>query len=150
MGSTAWNDDIEAENEFRIRPFRIEDTAEVVRLWDDCGLTTPQNDPEKDIRAKLEVQPELFLIGILGRKIMATLMAGYEGHRGWLNYLAVAPDHRRRGYARRIIDRAEMLLRAMGCPKINLQVRSRNAGVIPFYERLGYTEDAVVSLGKRL
>ena len=77
-------------------------------------------------------------------------MAGYEGHRGWINYLAVAPEHQGKGLGRAMMAEAERLLREAGCPKINLQVRSANAKVIEFYRRLGYTVDDVVSLGKRL
>ena len=144
------NDPLQAESRFRIRPFRIEDQAPVIQLWRDCGLVVPANNPEADIQAKLKVQPELFLVGTSGEEVMATAMAGYEGHRGWINYLAVAPDYRRRGYGRRLMRRVEEILGALGCPKINLQVRTRNTDVIHFYKRIGYTEDAVVSLGKRL
>ncbi len=77
-------------------------------------------------------------------------MAGYEGHRGWINYLAVAPDFRRRGTARRLMQVAEHELRVLGCPKINLQVRSSNSDVIAFYQRLGFSLEEVVSLGNRL
>jgi len=144
------NDPLQTENRFRIRPFRIEDLAPVIQLWRDCDLVAPANNPEADIQAKLKVQPELFLVGASGEEVTATAMAGYEGHRGWINYLAVAPDYRRRGYGRRLMRRVEEVLGALGCPKINLQVRTRNTDVIQFYKRIGYTEDAVVSLGKRL
>jgi ribosomal protein S18 acetylase RimI-like enzyme len=77
-------------------------------------------------------------------------MVGYEGHRGWINYLAVSPDHQRKGYGRLLMDEAERLLRKEGCPKINLQVRTTNAAVLAFYKALGYGQDEVVSLGKRL
>ena len=77
-------------------------------------------------------------------------MAGYEGRRGWLNYLAVAPEHRRSGYARAIVAEAERLLRAEGCPKVNLQVRTSNRSVLEFYRRIGYSVDDVISMGKRL
>jgi ribosomal protein S18 acetylase RimI-like enzyme len=77
-------------------------------------------------------------------------MAGYDGHRGWINYLAVHPQHRRSGIGRRMMDEAESRLQAAGCPKINLQVRSKNAEVIEFYKRIGFKTDDVVSLGKRL
>jgi Acetyltransferases len=82
--------------------------------------------------------------------IVATVMAGYEGHRGWINYLAVHPDCQRKGYGRMMMNRAEALLLELGCPKINLQVRVGNEGVIEFYRKLGYQIDQVVSLGKRL
>lgn len=134
----------------QIRPFQPDDEEAVISLWRSCDLVRPWNDPSKDIRRKLQVRPELFLVGLLEGRVIACVMAGYEGHRGWLNYLAVAPEHQRRGYARAIVDEAEQLLRAAGCPKINLQVRTSNRGVIEFYRRLGYSVDDVVSMGKRL
>jgi ribosomal protein S18 acetylase RimI-like enzyme len=133
-----------------IRPFQPADEATVIALWQECGLVRPWNDPYKDIQRKLAVRPELFLVGVLEDRVVACVMAGYEGHRGWLNYLAVAPEHQRRGLARAMVTEAERLLRAAGCPKINLQVRTSNTGVIEFYRRLGYAVDEVVSLGKRL
>ena len=111
-----------------IRPFRDGDEAEVVKLWRDCGLVVPQNDPQKDIRRKLAFQPDLFIVGIDGGRVVATVMAGYDGHRGWLNYFAVAPDLQRTGLGRRLVEEAEKLLRGLGCPKINLQVRRSQRG----------------------
>ena len=122
----------------------------MVRLWKACGLVVSWNDPRKDIQRKLSVQPEMFLIGRLGDQIVASVMAGYDGHRGWINYLAVHPDHRRAGLGRGMMEAAENLLRAAGCPKINLQVRRSNRGVIEFYKTLGFKADEVLSLGKRL
>ena len=133
-----------------IRPYQHEDESQVIDLWKRCELTRPWNDPAKDIRRKLAVSPDLFLVGVEGDKIIAAVMAGYEGHRGWINYLAVSPELRRRGLGRQIMDEAERLLREAGCPKINLQVRSTNRYVIEFYRAIGYTVDDVVSLGKRL
>lgn len=133
-----------------IRTFQQADTSAVVQLWRDCGLVVAHNDPEKDIRRKLAVHPELFLVGVDKGRIVATVMAGYEGHRGWLNYLAVAPDCRRKGQGRQMVRTAEQRLRALGCPKINIQVRSTNVDVVQFYEKIGFEEDKVVSLGKRL
>ena len=133
-----------------IRPFQTADAPAVVRLWQACGLVVPANDPGKDIRRKLAVQPDLFLVGVVEGRVVAAVMAGYDGHRGWLNYLAVAPERRRQGLGRRMVAAAEERLRALGCPKINLQVRRSNAAVIEFYRRLGFAEDEVVSLGKRL
>jgi ribosomal protein S18 acetylase RimI-like enzyme len=133
-----------------IRPFQPEDEAVVVELWKQCGLVRAWNDPGKDIRRKAAVQAELFLVGVIDGNVVATVMAGYEGHRGWMNYLAVSPEHRRKGLARMIVAAAEDGLRRLGCPKINLQVRNDNSDAIGFYRRMGYIEDAVVSLGKRL
>lgn len=133
-----------------IRPFRPEDQDAVIRLWRDCELLRPANDPYRDIDRKLAVLPELFLVGLAAGTIVATVMAGYEGHRGWLNYLAVAPDHRRRGLGRQLVAEAERRLRELGCPKINLQVRHSNASAMAFYRRLGFAVDEVTSMGKRL
>ena len=133
-----------------IRPYAPSDEEDVVQLWTDCGLVVPWNNPYRDIQRKLTVQPDLFLVGCADGQIAATVMAGYDGHRGWINYLAVHPDHRRRGIGRRMMEEAEVRLRAAGCPKINLQVRSSNAAVIEFYRRIGFQIDDVVSLGKRL
>jgi len=133
---------------FKIRPFRDADEKAVVKLWHDCDLVVPWNDPQRDIRLKLQVNPEWFLVGLLGDDLIATVMAGYEGHRGWINYLAVHPDHRRKGFATQIMAEAESLLNAVGCPKINLQVRSKNTAVISFYKSLGWQVEDIVNLGK--
>jgi ribosomal protein S18 acetylase RimI-like enzyme len=134
----------------QIRPFDPEDETAVVSLWKRCDLVRSWNDPHKDIHRKLRVRPDLFLIGVLDGQVIATVMAGYEGHRGWLNYLAVAPEHQRRGFGRAIVGEAERLLQEAGCPKINLQIRKTNVGVIQFYRDLGYSVDEVVSMSKRL
>ena len=133
-----------------IRPFKSQDEAAVTSLWRRCDLVRPWNSPAKDIRRKLGVMPDLFLVGLLDEQVVACVMAGYEGHRGWLNYLAVDPAHQRRGLARAMVAEVERILRDAGCPKINLQIRSSNHGVIEFYRRLGYKADDVVSMGKRL
>jgi len=137
-----------------IRPFVPADTDAVVQLWRDCELVKPWNDPHQDIARKLAVNPELFLVGEFTSQGVTTLVAsamfGYEGHRGWVNYLAVAPAFQRQGLAAQLMAAGEAHLLARGCPKINLQVRSSNLGVIAMYEKLGYTQDAVISLGKRL
>jgi ribosomal protein S18 acetylase RimI-like enzyme len=133
-----------------IRAFRTEDESAVVALWERCGLIRPWNDPRKDIARKLSVQPELFLVGLADHTIVATAMAGYEGHRGWVNYVAVAPEWQRQGLGRRMMREVERLLHSAGCPKINLQVRDTNAEAMGFYSALGYRRDDVVSLGKRL
>ena len=134
----------------KIRPFHVSDAPAVVALWQDCGLSRPWNDPHKDIARKLEVQRELFLVGTVDATLIASIMAGYEGHRGWVNYLAVAPSLRGRGYGRQLMRHVEQLLMERGCPKVNIQVRATNTDVIEFYRRIGYAQDEAVSLGKRL
>jgi ribosomal protein S18 acetylase RimI-like enzyme len=133
-----------------IRSFRAEDEHAVVSLWERCGLVRPWNDPRKDISRKLEVRGDLFLVGIVDGRLVASVMAGYDGHRGWMNYLAVAPENQRSGLARQMVSEVERRLRASGCPKINLQVRSDNADAVGFYRAIGYSQDDVISLGKRL
>jgi ribosomal protein S18 acetylase RimI-like enzyme len=132
------------------RSFKKADEDAVVELWNECGLTRRWNNPAKDIARKLTVQPELFLVGEKDGKIVATVMAGYDGHRGWVNYLAVAPEHRRQGFGRLLMRQAEERLLALGCPKLNVQVRKSNAEALGFYKSLGYARDEAVSLGKRL
>lgn len=133
-----------------IRPFVIQDRCPVIDLWMQCGLTRYWNDPDLDIDRKLRVQPELFLVKWVGNELVATVMAGYDGHRGWLNYLGVLPPHRGRGYARELVQTVEHKLLLAGCPKLNLQVRTGNQSVVDFYQAIGYGVDDVVSLGKRL
>jgi ribosomal protein S18 acetylase RimI-like enzyme len=133
-----------------IRPYEPADEDAVVALWQRCDLTRPWNDPRKDVRRKLDVRPDLFLVGVLDGAVVGSVMAGYDGHRGWIYYVGVDPEHQRKGFGRRLMEEAERLLRAAGCPKINLQVRTTNTAVVAFYQSLGYALDDVVSLGKRL
>jgi ribosomal protein S18 acetylase RimI-like enzyme len=133
-----------------IRSYQVSDESAVIRLWTECDLVRPWNDPRKDIQRKLTVQPDLFLVGVLGSELVATVMAGYDGHRGWVNYLAVAQQHRRRAFGTILMQHVEARLKAMGCPKLNMQVRATNRAVLAFYERLGYAEEPNISLGKRI
>ena len=133
-----------------IRPFSEADEAQVIALWERCGLLRSWNDPRKDIARKRRVQPELFLVGVSDGAIVATAMAGYEGHRGWVNYVGVDPSCRRRGFGRAIMAEVELCLRELGCPKLNLQIRRDNLQAIAFYQGIGFLEDATVSFGKRL
>jgi ribosomal protein S18 acetylase RimI-like enzyme len=137
-------------NDLTIRTYAPQDEDAVVELWHKCDVVVPWNDPKSDIRAKTEFQPDLFLVGKVDGTLVATVMVGYEGHRGWINYLAVDPSMQRQGIGTRMMQRAEQLLKALGCPKINIQVRATNAQVLAFYEKLGYMQDPLVDLGKRL
>jgi len=134
----------------KIRPFADADEAAVIDLWQRSDLTVPWNDPARDIERKRHVQPELFLVGTLDEVVVATAMGGYDGHRGWVNYLAVDPDQRFLGYGQQIMNELEKRLLLSDCPKLNLQVRSSNETAIAFYESIGYKLDDVVSMGKRL
>lgn len=139
---------------YRFRTFAEDDTAAVVALWEACGLLRPWNDPYRDIARKTAEQPELFLVAESSDAAAPTLvgagMAGYDGHRGWVNYLAVDPDQQGTGLGRAFLAEFERLLLARGCPKVNVQVRAGNERVLGFYASLGYAEDHAVSLGKRL
>jgi ribosomal protein S18 acetylase RimI-like enzyme len=141
---------VEHVTEPLVRRFAVADTDAVVGLWERCGLVRPWNDPRKDIERKLQVQPELFLAAEADEAVIATAMAGYDGHRGWVYYLAVDPGSRHQGIGRLLMREVEHRLLAMGCPKVNLLVRSDNEQALAFYERLGYRPDASAGLGKRL
>ncbi len=134
----------------KIRAFLETDTERVIELWSRCGLLRAWNDPRKDIARKLQVQRELFMVGEVNGRVVAVMMVGYEGHRGWVNYLAVEPGLQRQGLGREMMEEAERKLRDLGCPKLQFQVRKDNAEALAFYRRIGYAEDAVVSMGKRL
>jgi len=135
---------------FSIRPYEASDREAVIELWKACDLVVPWNDPDRDIERKLKVRPDLFLVGEIEGKVAATCMAGYEGHRGWVNYLAVSPGHRRRGFGQLMMEVAEARLAEAGCPKLNVQIRTTNREVAEFYRSIGYKTDDVLSMGKRL
>lgn len=146
----AASDKSNEEIDLKIRPFQLPDQKSVLELWIKCGLVVSHNNPVRDIERKLGVNPEWFLVGEIDGDVIATCMAGFEGHRGWINYLAIRPDLQGLGFGKKIVEHAEAMLKAAGCPKINLQVRSTNQNVIRFYEKIGYRQDPVVSMGKRL
>jgi ribosomal protein S18 acetylase RimI-like enzyme len=141
---------VEGKAELKIRSYQAADQSAVIDLWHRCNLVVPQNDPRKDIEMKCQVQPDLFFVGTISDRIVASAMAGYDGHRGWIYYLAVDPDYQRQHIGRRMIERAEVALKERGCPKINLQVRTSNSALISFYTSLGYSNDDVIGLGKKL
>ena len=133
-----------------IRTFHPDDAAGVISLWQACELTRPWNNPELDIQRKLSVNDDLFLVADDDGQIVGSIMGGYEGHRGWINYLAVDPSLQKQGLGRDLMDAVEARLLDKGCPKINLQVRTGNDAVIAFYEAIGYSNDECISFGKRL
>lgn len=135
---------------FEIVRYSSEYQDDVVDLWRKCNLVVPQNDPVEDIQRKLVFQPDLFFVALLDGKVVGSIMVGYEGHRGWMNYLAVLPEHQRRGYGRKLVEKAVDELKRLGCLKVNLQVRRSNVSVVEFYKHLGFKDDDVVGLGKRL
>ena len=140
-----------ADESLIARPFEEEDTQAVMTLWQvESSDGPPWNEPSAVIRRKLKVQRDLFLVGELSGEVVATVLAGYDGVRGWVHNLVVAPEHRRNGFGGRMMAAAEEGLRALGCPKINLQVRSTNAEVTRFYESIGYSVEDRISMGRPL
>jgi ribosomal protein S18 acetylase RimI-like enzyme len=134
-----------------VRSYEPSDRDSLVELWSACDLVRPWNDPGRDIERKLahEAGGGLMVLDLDG-SIVGSVMAGYDGHRGWVNYLAVDPAHRRQGFGALLMAEAERRLAEAGCPKVNLQVRATNEAAAGFYRRLGYHVDEVVSMGKRL
>jgi ribosomal protein S18 acetylase RimI-like enzyme len=135
---------------FIIRTFQPDDEPDVIDLWRQCGLIVPWNNPETDIQRKLSTSPDLFYVGLLDDELIASCMAGYDGHRGWIYFLAVKSDYQRKGLASMLIDHAESELIKLGCPKLELMVRKTNENVISFYQSAGYDIDPVMVLSKRL
>lgn len=133
-----------------IRAFTLRDTESVIALWQAAGVTRSWNNPHLDIQRKLTVQPELFFVAVDGHDIVGTVMAGYDGHRGWLYYLAADPMRRGEGIGRALVTAAEDALLDMGCPKVQIMVRPDNADVLRFYDTLGYERFETSTTGKRL
>jgi ribosomal protein S18 acetylase RimI-like enzyme len=134
----------------RVRAYEAPDRERVVALWERCDLLRPWNDPHRDIDRKLARDPENLLVYEHDGHIAGAVMVGYDGHRGWVNYLAVDPGAQRAGIGRLLMDEAERRLAHLGCPKVNLQIRTSNPHAVEFYRRLGYELDDCVSMGKRL
>jgi ribosomal protein S18 acetylase RimI-like enzyme len=134
-----------------IRLYDEGDDQAVIALWTTVfGYTAPHNDPARVIRQKLAVQRDLFFVALLDEILVGSVMGGYDGHRGWIYSLAVSPDARRRGIGTALMKRIEQELAERGCPKINLQVLSTNAATLAFYQKLGYSVEQRVSMGKVL
>ena len=138
-----------------IRAVTHADLEPVIELWarvfpEYSDPRFPQRDPRTNILRKLAFGDGLFWLGLNGPAVVGTVMAGYDGHRGWIYSLGVDVAHRRSGLGRMLVAHAETELRFRGCPKINLQVLNANTGALAFWRSLGYGSDEVLSLGKRL
>ena len=139
------------DSKIEIRSYIFEDESQVIALWEAIFSDDPPwNDPLSMIHRKLTVQPELFLIAHINGRIVGTVIAGFDGVRGWVYHLAVHTELRRNGIATMLMHSAENALEALGCPKVNIQVRATNTAVISFYQSLGYNIEDRASLGKRL
>lgn len=140
-----------ADGDLEIRQFEARDEEDVIRIWSEAFPNDPpRNEPASVVRRKIKTQPELFLVGESNGVVVATLLGGYDGFRGWVYHVAVSVAHRRQGYGREMMREAERLLKKLGCPKLNIQVRAENRGVVDFYKRIGYEVEDHVSMGKLL
>lgn len=139
-----------AETRMTLRDFDDGDADAVVALWQRCGLTRPWNDPHKDILRKTKSGNGAFWVGTIDGRLMASVMIGYDGHRGSINYLAIDPDFAGQSLGRDIMAKAEAFLFDLDCPKVAFCVRRENDAVLNFYDKLGYGIDDVYALGKRL
>jgi hypothetical protein len=120
-----------------------------IDFWRACELTKPQNDPAQDIKFARGSADSDILVGKSDQRLIATVMVGHDGHRGWMYYLGVLPAHRRTGIGRAMVAAAEAWLQARGVWKVNLMVRNSNSTALGFYERLGYDDDEVAILSRR-
>ena len=135
---------------FVIEEYNSDDAADLIGLWQECGLVVPWNNPLSDIARKMADSPELFYSGKIDGRLVASCMAGYDGHRGWIYFLAVAKSQQRTGLAAKLVAHVEAKLIELGCPKVELMVRDTNHEVIAFYEAIGFRLDPVKVLSKRL
>jgi ribosomal protein S18 acetylase RimI-like enzyme len=138
-------------SEFIVRPYKDEDQSALIQLWETCFPDDPPwNNPADVIRRKLTVQPELLIVCLAHGRVVGSVLAGFDGFRGWVNKVATHPEYQRKGIASLLMKTAEEKLAAMGCTKLNLQIRAENASVVAFYEGVGYKIEDRVSMGKRL
>ena len=134
-----------------IRNYEPGDQTQVAALWREVFPNHPKwNVPEQDIARKVGFQPEPFLVAVLDRQVVGTVMGGYDGHRGWVYLVAVAPALRRQGIGEALMRAIEAALSALGCTKLNLQIRGGNEAVAAFYRKLGFQVEERVNMGKRL
>jgi ribosomal protein S18 acetylase RimI-like enzyme len=133
-----------------IAPIEDGDVAAVIALWQACGLTRPWNDPATDIALARKGTNAAVLVGRDNGAIVASSMVGHDGHRGWVYYVAVDPDHRQKGFGRAVMDAAEDWLRTRGIAKLQLMVRPDNSKVQAFYESIGYDEQERIIYAKWL
>lgn len=134
----------------RIAPLPSALHAAAVELWHATGLTRPWNDPDADLRRALDGPASTVLAALADDQLLGTAMVGHDGHRGWVYYLAVAPQAQRRGVGRALMAACEQWVRDQDIPKIQLMVRRTNAATAAFYAALGYTDADCVVLGRRL
>lgn len=136
--------------DLEIRTTSRQDIDEIIDLWAQCDLIRPWNNPAQDIEIALKNPSSDILVGLRSDKIVATVMCGFDGHRGWIYYVAVHPDFRGNGYGKTITSAAEDWLRNVGAPKVELMIRDTNHKVRDFYERADYEVEPRIVMAKWL
>ena len=133
-----------------LRVYQAEDFASLQALWEVVfSNDAPRNRAEQAVPAKLDYDPDGLIVAVdAGGVVIGTVMSGYDGHRGWLYAVAVSPDHRGQRLGEALVRAAEARLAALGCVKVNLQIRATNAAVARFYHRLGYQVEERISMGR--
>ena len=133
-----------------VTPIEDNDIADVIALWHRCGSTRPWNDPAGDIALARRGEHSTVLVGRHGGALVASVMVGHDGHRGWVYYVTIDPDRRYKSFGRAIMNAAEEWLRARGILKLQLMVRKENAKVQAFYQSIGYYNQETVTFAKWL
>lgn len=133
-----------------IGDLRPDEVEAAVALWETCGLTRPWNDPRADIALALGKPSSTVLAGSIDDRLVGTAMTGSDGHRGWVYYLAVSPDHQRKGYGAAMMQAAADWLRARGAPKLHVMIRTENVAVAAFYAKLGYEKSDTITMARRI
>ena len=135
----------------KIRRFKKKDKNSVIALWKDVfNPQKPHNDPELVINMKVSFNDGLFFVACENTKIIGTIMAGYDGHRGWIYSLAVLQKYRRKGIGTKLVKKALNELINLGCVKVNLQINKDNQSVVNFYKKVGFSIEDRISMGKKL
>jgi ribosomal protein S18 acetylase RimI-like enzyme len=134
----------------RIEPATAADRAEAVALWQAAGLTRPWNDPGADFNLALSNPTSVILLARDNAALIGSVMVGFDGHRGWVYYLAVDPGCLKSGTGRMLMKASEDWLAQLGCPRIRLMVRTDNLTALGFYKAIGYEDQDVVTLGRTL
>ena len=135
-----------------IRTATLNDISAITQIWDECKLTRPWNNPSDDIKNALTTPTStiLLLLDKDKHEIIGTVMTGYDGHRGWIYYLAVKTEYQKQGYGKKLVEEAENWLKVRNVPKVNLMIRNTNKAVKKFYESIGYKDDEVITMAKWL
>jgi ribosomal protein S18 acetylase RimI-like enzyme len=132
------------------RKATLDDTTQIIEIWEGAKLTRPWNNPNDDIKNALTTPTSTILLLCADSQIIGTVMVGYDGHRGWIYYLAVRNEFQKKGYGKQLVQEAEKWLKSRNVPKVNLMIRNSNEAVKSFYESCKYKDDEVIVMAKWL